>query len=261
MAKKSTPAVQVVERLNWRRSGGGTFHRLPGFTRVRSFDTADEAEAFRFAEEVKARGVVNPFAGTLAPPLDQTDLPEHALIDWYMDHGFDPPTPDKKTGKRDWAKWWDKHAKKWTAERALVAWEPLHKVRFYRVTERPKVPLGYVLVRVNWGYNDEWYYPAAEGGTVLNVYRSREKAVEECESQNDIAADLWDDSAQEYGYEPAGANQFELNDRVLPDRSPFDPDTTPVRTGPDVDGDEIFTFTAREVPFWEVIEIELEGVE
>jgi hypothetical protein len=253
----------VVERFNWRRHGGrSTFHRLPGFTRIQSFDTLADAEAFRHAEEVKARAVVNPFLGTLAPPTDQTDLPEHALCDWYMDHDFDPPKPDKK-GVRDWAKWWAKESKKWKGDRAAVAWEPLHRVRFYRVTERPKVPVGYALVQVNWDYNDEWYYPNAEGGTVVTVYRSRQRAVDECAISNDASRDEWDESVREYGYEPAGGNQFELNNRLLPDRSPFDPPPTPLP--PDVEDDapeavEAGTFSADEVPFWEVIEIELEGL-
>ena len=109
----------VVERFNWRRTGHPpVFHRLPGFTRIQSFATAEEAEAFRHAEEAKARGVVNPFLGTLAPPVDQSDIPEHALADWYMDHGFDPPKPDKK-GNRDWAKWWAKESKSWKGEPKL----------------------------------------------------------------------------------------------------------------------------------------------
>ena len=261
MAKSKPPATHfVVERFNWRRHGrDGTFHRLPGFTRLRSFDTREEAEAVRFAEEQKARGVVNPFLGTLAPPVDQSDLPEPVLCDWYMDHGFVLPKPDKK-GHRDWAKWWAKESKKWPPERAAVAWEPLNRVRFYRVSERPKVPVGYALVEVNWGYNDEWYYPNAEGGTITTVYRNREKAVKECSLRNAREAESWDGMAADIGYEPAGANQFELNGRVLPGRSPFDPEPTPQRTEPDEEGDEVFTFTAREVPFWEVIEIELEGL-
>ena len=90
----------VVERLNWRRGHGDTFYRYPGQTRVASFATAAEAEAFRRVEEAKARNAVNPFAGTLAPPTDQTSMPEAVLCDWLQDHGIDPPTPDKKSGKR-----------------------------------------------------------------------------------------------------------------------------------------------------------------
>jgi hypothetical protein len=235
-----------VERFNWRRHGGtSTFHRLPGFTRIQSFDTLADAEAFRHAEEVKARAVVNPFLGTLAPPTDQTDLPEHALCDWYMDHSFDPPKPDKK-GVRDWAKWWDKHSKKWKGDRAAVAWEPLHRVRFYRVTERPKVPVGYALVQINWEYNDDWHVGDEEGGTLTAVYRDRERAAKVCAKRNLDTTRGWDsDDAM-----------FEMNDRTLPGASPFDPPLEPIH--PPEYGDVLFT--AAEVPFWEVIEIELEGV-
>jgi hypothetical protein len=236
----------VVERLNWRRQGlSPAYRRLPGFTRVRSFDTPDEAEQFRHAEEQKARAVVNPFDGGMAQPVDQTDLPEHALCDWYMDHDFTPPKPDKK-GKRDWAKWWAKESKKWKPERAAVAWEPLHKVRFYRVVERPRVPVGYVLVRINWDYNDQWYEADEEGGTVVSVYRDRAKADKECGRRNR-------ESVRGWGKDELG---FELNGRTLPDRTPFDPPPEPAVTP---EWEEVL-YTAGEMPFWEVVEIELEGV-
>lgn len=244
MAKKKATHF-VVERLNWRRSGrDGTFFRLPGFTRIQSFDTQEAAEAFRYAEELKARAVVNPFLGTLAPPTDQTDLPEYALADWYTDHGFDPPKPDKND-RRAWAKWWAKESKRWKPDRAAVAWEPLHKVRFYRISERPKVPVGYALVRVNWNYTDEWQQADSEGGTVMTVYRSREKAQQECADRSRQAHRDWD------------ANEaFELMDRVPPGRSPFDPPQEP--NNPPQWGDVLFT--RDEVPFWELVEVELEGL-
>lgn len=243
---KPKPAAThfVVERFNWRRCGG-SFHRLPGFTRIRSFDTREEAELFRHAEELKARAVVNPFLGTLAPPADQTDLPEHALCDWYMDHDFDPPKPDKK-GNLDWAKWWEKQAKKWKPERAAVAWEPLHKVQFYRIVERPKVPVGYVLVSISWDYNDEWNVADAEGGVVTAVYRDQAKAAKECAKRNKRVVDGWDLH-----------DGFEANGRVFPGRSPFDPPPEP--NNPPEFGDVLYT--PAEVPFWEVIEIELEGIQ
>ena len=60
------------------------------------------------------------------------------------------------------------------------------------------------------------------------------------------------------GYEPAGANQFELEGRLLPGQDPFGPDPKPALAGEeDEEGDEIFTFAADEVPFYEVIEVEL----
>jgi hypothetical protein len=49
---------------------------------------------------------------------------------------------------------------------------------------------------------------------------------------------------------------FEMNDRTPPGTTPFDPPLEPIH--PPEYGDVLFT--ATEVPFWEVIEIELEGV-
>ena len=63
------------------------------------------------------------------------------------------------------------------------------------------------------------------------------------------------------GYEPAGVNQFELEGRLLPGQDPFGPAPKPARADEeDEEGDEIFTCAPDEVPFYEVIEVELEGV-
>ena len=63
-------------------------------------------------------------------------------------------------------------------------------------------------------------------------------------------------------FTPAGMNQFELEGRLLPGQDPFGPDPKPARADEeDEEGDEIFTFAPDEVPFYEVIEVELEGVE
>ena len=63
---------------------------------------------------------------------------------------------------------------------------------------------------------------------------------------------------EHWGYEPAGLNQFEVKDRTLPGRDPFDPPPKPARTE-DEEGDRIWTFAPDEVPFCEVVEVELEG--
>jgi hypothetical protein len=242
----------VVERLNWRRSRGDTFYRYPGQTRVASFATAAEAEAFRRVEEAKARGAVNPFAGTLAPPTDQTNMPEGVLCDWLQDHGIDPPTPDKKTGKRNWAKWWGKQSSRWTADQRAAAWEVLDRVRFFRVSERPRRPVAYAVVQVVWGYNDEWFYPGAEGGQVQTLYRTRARAEAEADRQNAAGRDRWIDTFTSGG--------IDLEGRLLPGQDPFGPAPKPTLEE-DEDGDEIFTFAPDQVPFYEVIEVELEGVE
>jgi hypothetical protein len=253
----------VVERLNWRRGRGDTFYRYPGQTRVASFATAAEAEAFRRVEEAKARNAVNPFAGTLAPPTDQTSMPEGVLCDWLLDHGIDPPAADKKTGKRAWVKWWEKQSPRWTADQRATVWEPLDRVRFFRVSERPRRPLAYAVVQVVWGYNDEWFYPGAEGGQVQTLYRTRARAEAEARRRNAEERENWDVMISGGGgYEPAGVNQFELEGRLLPGQDPFGPDPKPARADEeDDDGCGIFTFAPDEVPFYEVNEVELEGVE
>jgi hypothetical protein len=264
---KTKPVVEagthfVVERLNWRRSRGDTFYRYPGRTRVASFDTAEEAEAFRRVEEAKARAAVNPFAGTLAPPTDQTSMPEGVLCDWLQDHGIDPPAP-KKSGPRDWAKWWEKAAPRWTDAQRAAAWEALDRVRFFRVGEQPHKPVAYAVVQVVWGYNDEWFYPGAEGGQVQTLYRTRERAEAEAARRNAEERENWVGMLGEdgVGYEPAGVNQFELEGRLLPGQDPFGPAPKPARADEeDEEGDEIFTYAPDEVPFYEVIEVELEGV-
>jgi hypothetical protein len=248
------PQLQyVVERFNWRRRDKKTFHRFPGFTRVASFDTKEDAEQFYRAEEAKARAVVNPFSGTLAPPTEQTDLPEAVLYDWYLERGFEPRIKDQKTGKYDWATWWNQNSQSWTPEQMLQAWEPLHRIQFYRIIEGPKRAVGYALVQINWGYNDEWYYPEEEGGTITKVFRTLEKAEQERDLQNRTSMAEWQEIAADFGYEEAGANQFELNFRLLPGTTPFDP---PIQSA----NEEFGTFSAAEVPFWEIIEIELEGL-
>lgn len=261
-SKSASGTHFVVERLNWRRGRGDTFYRYPGQTRVASFDTAAEAEAFRRVEEAKARAAVNPFAGTLAPPTDQTSMPEPVLCDWLLDHGIDPPAAEKKSGKRDWVKWWEKQSPRWTADQRAAAWEPLDRVRFFRVSERPRRPVAYAVVQVVWGYNDEWFYPGAEGGQVQTLYRTRARAEAEVARRNAEEREQWAGTIGNVGYEPAGANQFELEGRLLPGQDPFGPDPKPALADQeDEEGDEIFTFAPDEVPFFEVIEVELEGVE
>lgn len=249
----------VVERLNWRRASGDTFYRYPGQTRIASFDTVEKAEAHRRELESVARAAVNPFLGTLAPPADQTSLPEDVLCDWLTDQDIDPPATSK-SGARNWAKWWPEANESWTDEERAAVWDRLDRVIFYRVVERIKRPVVYAVVRVIWGYNDEWFYPGAEGGVTQTVYRSRQKAEQIAAELNESARAEWTEGFEDFdvGYEPAGIYQFELEGRTLPGRDPFGPEPTPTG-GVDEEGDELFTFAPDEVPFFEVVEIEMEG--
>jgi hypothetical protein len=250
----------VVERLNWRRRRRDVYHRYPGQTRVASFDTPDQAEAYRREQEAKARAVVNPFAGCLAPPTEQTSLPEEVFCDWLTDHGVEPPRPAGQDQRRDWAAWWKERSPEWDERRRAAVWERLDRVTFFRVSERPKLPVVYAVVKAVWGYNDEWYYPGSEGGEVQTVYRSRQKAEEVAARENESAREEWRMAFEEFdmGYAPAGLNQFDLEGRLMPGWSPFEPTPTPTWTGGE-DREGYNTFPPEEVAFFEVVEVELEG--
>jgi hypothetical protein len=247
----------VVERLNWRRDRSGVFRRYPGAARVASFDSADAAEAFRREREATARAAVNPFAGALAAPADLSHMPEPVLCDWLQDHGIDPPP----TTRRDWAKWWDKQSPKWSDDQRAAAWEALDKVRFFRVDERPRRPVVYAIVEVVWGYNDEWYYPGEEGGQTQTVYRSREKAEAECQRRNAASRRDWQGIVGDLTRgEAAGFEQypFDMEDRLFPGQDPFGPPRKPPAEREEED-DEPGLYATDEVPFCEVVELELEG--
>jgi hypothetical protein len=54
----------------------------------------------------------------------------------------------------------------------------LNKLHFFRVDERPNVPMGYVLLSVIWGEGTYCQSLNAEGGAVRAVYRTRAGALE-----------------------------------------------------------------------------------
>lgn len=235
------PTHFVVERLNWRRVNG-TFYRLPGETRVAAFDAHDAAEAFRAAEEARARAVVNPFAGGLAVPFDQTTWPAEVLCDWLEDHGIDPPP--LADGKRDWAGWWDRSHPGWTDAQWRAAWEPLDKVRFFRLRETAKRPVAYAVVQVQWAYDDSWYQASPEGGEVQTLYRRRERAEAEAARLDAEARQEWIDREA----------TLEWDQRPVMNGSPFDPKSWPDPTEwgqRPTDPDHAL--------FYEVIAVELEG--
>lgn len=252
----------VIERLNWRRCDGfspagprrPTFHRLPGETPVASFDSPAEAEAFCRAREAEARARVgNPFAGADCPPVDRTGMPDGVFRDWLRDHGIEPPAAPSPAG---WVAWWDAESPGWTDAQRAAVWEALDGARFYRVAERPPRPVAYAVVRVLWGYNDEWFYPGAEGGQVTAAYRSRARAEAEAARLTAAAREEW---AGTLGGSGMGANQFDLEDRRLPGQDPLDPPARPPEGRDEGDEDAGYMFGPDEVPFYEVVEIELEG--
>jgi hypothetical protein len=178
----------VVRRLNW-RPAGDRFIRLPGESRLASFDTFDAAEADRAARESEVRDRVNPFrCGTAWHAL--TTIPEPMFRDWVADVGLTPaPVP----GPEAWVAWWAEGHEAWTAEQRWHVWAGLNRVRFFEVIERPASTVAFAVVRVMWQYNDQWYEPGSEGGGTVRAYRDRERAEAECRRLEERARREWDD--------------------------------------------------------------------
>jgi hypothetical protein len=247
----------VVKRLNWAEQYDGRRVRQPGGLAMASFATLDEAEAERARREAEAREHINPFACGEAVQY-WTHLDEPRLRDWLMDHGVEPPAPGKKGGT-NWAAWWKKNQKKLSADQRAAVWEALDKVRFFAVGEEPARPVGFAVVELNWEYNDEFYYTDAEGGRLVTVYRSRQRAEEECARQNSAArrkwafADEYLDEADVEEFDPDdGFVMFDMQDRLRRRRGLAERDKLKK-------GEGMFPSTAG-VPFFEVIEVELEGL-
>jgi hypothetical protein len=248
----------VLKRLKWAEDYDGKLTRQPGEVAVASFATAEQAEAERAKREAEARMKVNPFACGPAAHY-WTHLDEPRLRDWLMDRGIDPPEP-KKGGTANWAEWWKKNHKKLGAAKRAAVWEALDKVRFFAVREEPARPVGFAVVMVNWEYNDEFYDANVEEGEVVQVFRSRERAEKECASQNEIARDAWADVTGDFGDEFDNEEDeedeyamFDMRDRLRRRRGMVNGEKLKK-------GEGLYRNTAG-VPFYEVIEVELEGLE
>jgi hypothetical protein len=247
----------VVKRFNWQERYDGKRQRQPGEVAVASFATFEEAEADRVGRETEYRKWVNPFECGAAVHY-WTHLDEPRLRDWLMDHDITPPDA-KKDGTTDWTKWWKKNQKKLGAEKCAAVWEVLDKVRFFAVSEEPARPVGYAVVMINWEYNDEYYDANAEEGEVIQVFRSRERAEAECADQNDMARDIWADAIGESESElddeddEDGYDMFDMRDRLRRRRG--------LHPGEKLEKREGLFRTATGVPFYEVIEVPLEGLE
>lgn len=247
----------VVKRLKWQEHYGGKLSRLPGDVPVASFATFEEAEAERAKREESYRERINPFqCGEAIQYWSHLDEPR--LRDWLMDHGIDPPKP-KPAGDTNWGAWWKKNNRKLGAEKRAAVWEVLDKVRFFIVREEPVRPIGYAVVELNWEYNDEYYSADPQGGDLITVYRSRERAEAECAQRNEGARSDWDfvdDQLAEYADDYDDEEDiiaFDMEDR-LRHRLGL---TSNQRLKK---GEGQFRSTAG-VPFFEVIEVELEGLE
>jgi hypothetical protein len=248
----------VVKRLKWAEQYGGKRTRQPGEVAVASFASFDEAETERAKREDEFRTRVNPFDCGIAVHY-WTHLDEPRLRDWLMDHGIEPPAANKG-GKTNWAAWWKKNQKTLGAEKRAAVWEVLDKVRFFAVCEEPARPVGFAVIELNWEYNDEYFDADPEGGRLVQVYRSRERAEAECAARNEVARDAWG-----FADEMMGGIEFDDEDD-LDDIAAFDmQERLSRRRGLTRDqklkkGEGMYRSTEG-VPFFEVIEVELEGLE
>lgn len=282
----------VVSRANW-RAANDTLVRLGGETRVAAFDTFEEADHDRAALEAAARAHVNPFrCGTLW--ADRSHMPESVFCDFLEDVDivlplFDPVGDTDSLGQplnrytravmeakalpegvyRSWAHWWDKCRASLAPNQIARVWEAMDRLRFYSVSERPKRALAYLVLEIQWQYNDEWYYPPAEGGAPHTAYRTRARAEEECARLNAQAREQWRTRLHlpSAGAPiPAGVAgdrmfRFDMQERRFLDEEAFGPNREPpVRAFPGPTPPrhyEIGKFSVDEVPFYEVHEIEL----
>jgi hypothetical protein len=226
--------VFVVNRLNWHHGATG-FVRMPGEFRVATFATVEEARTEWQRLENGARGLVNPFAGGAAP-FEQSNMPEPVLCDWLQDHNIAPPNPVKKTGLRDWTKWWKAVSPKWTAEQRAAAWESLDRVRFFEVVEEPEPQVVYALPEAEEHYHHAHYVLLKE------VYRSRERAGIECAERNEGVF-----GAKDYGPKDDPKRRDPLGPFRAREWVGFDFEDRPVGNWPNGRG------------FWQVVPIEVEG--
>lgn len=272
----------VVSRLTWRNlSGENVLVRRPGESRVAAFADFTSAEADRASREQSARTLVNPFrCGTVWG--ERSHMPEPVFRDFIKDVGIEPPTlvpipttdevgqplsrPTRRLKQReatppgtfrDWSAWWDAIGPTLSAEQVGRVWEGLDRVRFFRVEERPVRAVGFVVVEVEWIYNDEWYHPLIEGGMPLTAYRTRERAEAECARLNSEARERWRRDLHLPSADAAGfaVFLFDMQNRPFPGDDPLGPRRKPPeRANARNSGGK---FSVDEVPFYEVVELEL----
>jgi len=246
----------VVKRLNWIEHYNGSWLRQPGEVAVVSFATFEEADAERAKRESEMRKKVNPFACGAAVHF-WSHLDEPRLRDWLMDRGIDPPAA-KNDGTTDWAGWWKKSGKKLSPEKRESVWEALDKMRFFMVREEPVRPVGYAVVEVHWEYNDNYYDANPSCGQLLKVYRLRERAEAECARRNEEAREQWSADYPGTGEPEAAFNPdedmpaFDMQDRIRHRRG---------LSAKELQRGEGQFSSAEGVPFFEIIEVALEGLE
>lgn len=238
-----TESVFVLERVNWRRTRHSCV-RLPGATRVRSFDDPQAAYQEQKRLEAEARDRVNPFICGGSMLHCQVSLPPEALCDWLYEAGITPP-PDPSRLSEPWAKWWAAEHAQWTTEQRERVWEAVDRIRFYRVVERELCPLLYVVVEILWLYNDSWYDANPEGGSVVRAFRTRAQAQAYCDLANQQARER----------ERPAADDEELYQRRLNVHERYNAQVEPLGVFDSHQFDRFFVDSESAV-FFEVLEVE-----
>ena len=181
----SDAARFVVSQIDWARNeyGDTYFRRTPRAARVAAFASFDEAEADRQAREAEFRRRANPFLYGGEALFYQSSLDGPRLHDWLLDVGIEPLA--SPNGHSAWIAWWDTVAHLWSADQVAHAWTAFDKVRFFEVHEECLSRKAYVIVELNWLWEDEPTLEADyEGGNVVRAYRSKSTAGAECDRLN-----------------------------------------------------------------------------
>jgi hypothetical protein len=205
--------VHVLQRLNWvwTHDTAMTDHpisllmRIPGVVRLRTFLYEVDALGERDRLEEEARRNVNPFLCGGTHLRHQTRFDGDRLHDWLLDGGIQPPED------RDWVAWWPTVRDDLDEPQWRHVWHALDRLSFYEVVLRPASPVVYVLGQVGWRYNDQGFDPAPEGSKPMRAFRSRERALSECEDENDIARSALD--VDNEGMNDSG-EEFDMHERV-----------------------------------------------
>jgi hypothetical protein len=207
----------LVRRLRWSEPGYSKSklrHRLPGETPVASFVDRHGAEADLALREREARRDVNPFYFGGAALCYQTSFDPPRFHDWLLDAGLEPPEP-AEGGVIDWVAWWDRTAPSMTEAQKARVWEGLDKVRFFDLVQQPR-RTGFVVVEVNFEYNDEYNAADTEGCRVTKVFLTREKAEAHLRKVGGIVGEHEEDEEDEENYEDFGYDSYRRDGRAVP---------------------------------------------
>jgi hypothetical protein len=150
------------------------------------FPDFEPADAERRRLEAEARTRINPFHCGLYLS-DWTSFDGGRLHDWLLDIGLTPPSNKTREG---WLQWWQQSHEQMSELQTEQLWQALDRLRFYEVIESPIKNIAFVVVRINWRYNDEEFFASAEGGAPFRVYRNRLEAETLCaQSKGQLSVD------------------------------------------------------------------------